>query len=156
MFTLNNISMNTYTFSTNLLSAEKTGTPNLIGTSISGVAVTFLSGAGVPFNSIQASIVSLSTYDVGFAFNPTTVTVATTALSTFHLSSYPVSAVNVAGSVFNLPITLDSSDFAIIKTDASYTVFPWLSTTETIPTSALSATNQVSTPNVRRLRFLGY
>ena len=148
--------MTTYTFATDLLSAASTGYPNLIGTSLSATAVTFLSGDGVSFATQLAGLVSLSSVHEGISFNPTTVTIATTSLSTFSLTSYPTVAVTVAGSVVNIPAALNSSTLTTVNVDESFTVFPWLSTTTTIPTSALSATNQVSVANTRRLRFLGY
>jgi hypothetical protein len=146
--------MANYTFQTNLLSAEKAG---LIGTSLSATGVSFLSGAGVTFATRDVGVVSLSTDDVGIAFNPVALTIETTSLSTFSLTAYPSVTVNVAGSVFNIPANLTASDFVIVKTSAGdYTVFPWLSTTTTIPTSSLSATREVSTQDTRRKRLLGY
>lgn len=146
--------MANYTFQTNLLSAAKAG---LIGTSLSATGVSFLSGAGVTFATRDVGVVSLSTNDVGIAFNPVTLTIGTNSLSTFSLTAYPSVTVNVAGSVFNIPANLTTSDFAVVKTSAGdYTVFPWLSTTTTIPTSALSATREVSTQDTRRKRLLGY
>jgi len=149
--------MANYTFQTTLLSAEKTGTPNLIGTSLSGVAVSFLSGNSVVFATQQVVIQSLSTNDVGIAFNPVNVTPATTALSTFKLSSYPLSSVTVDGSVFTLPTQLNNSNFAVVKTSSGdFTVFPWLSTTATVLASAIAPTKEVSTSDSRRKRHLGY
>ena len=149
--------MANYTFQTNLLSAAKTGFPPLVGTSLSATGVSFLSGAGVVFASQQVGIVSLSTYDVGIAFNPVNVTITNGSLSTSCLTSFPMQTVTVAGSVFNIPPSLNLSNFAIVKTTAGdFTVFPWLSTTTTIPTSALSADRQVTTQDTRRKRLLGY
>jgi len=149
--------MANYTFQTNLLSAAKTGFPPLVGTSLSATGVSFLSGAGVVFASRNVGIVSLSTNDVGIAFNPVTLTIATSSLPTFNLTAYPSITVNVAGSVFNIPANLTTSNFAVVKTTpGDYTVFPWLSTTTTVPTSALSATREVSTQDSRRKRLLGY
>ena len=149
--------MANYTFQTNLLSAEKTGFPQLVGTSLSATGVSFLSGAGVVFASQQVGVVSLSTYDVGIAFNPVNVNITNGSLSTFSLTSFPTKTVTVAGSIFNIPSGLNSSNFAIIKTTpGDFTVFPWLSTTTTIPTSALSADRQVTTQDTRRKRLLGY
>jgi hypothetical protein len=146
-----------YTFATNLLSAEKTGSPKLIGTSLSGTAVYFLSGNSVVFQTQQLVIQSLSTTDVGIAFNPVYVTIAPTALSTFNLSSYPLSTVNVLGSTFNIPTLLNNSTFGIVEIlGAPFTVFPWLSTTSTVLVSSLSTEINVSTANTRRLRILGY
>lgn len=149
--------MANYTFQTNLLSAEKTGFPQLVGTSLSATGVSFLSGNGITFASRNVGIVSLSTDDVGIAFNPVTVTVATTSLSTFSLTSYPSVTVNVAGSIFNIPANLTSSNFAIVKTSpGDFTVFPWLSGTTTVLTASLTADRQVTTQDTRRKRLLGY
>lgn len=145
-----------YTFTTNLLSAQKTGSPNLIGTSLSGTGVYFLSGNSVVFQTQQVVVRSLSTTDVGIAFNPVYVTIAPTALSTFNLSSYPLSTVNVLGSVFTIPTLLGNSTFGVAKTNSGFSVFPWLSTTSTVLLSSLSAELNVSTTNTRRLRILGY
>lgn len=147
-----------YSFTTNLLSAEKTGSPNLIGTSLSGVGVTFLSGSSVIVATQSVVVQSLSTNDVGIAFNPTTVNVGTTVntASSFKLSSYPLSTVNVQGSVFTIPTQLGNNSFGIVKVNNGVTVFPWLSTTATVATSSLSTELNVSTANTRRLRILGY
>lgn len=146
-----------YTFQTNLLSAQKTGNPPLVSTSLSATGVSFLSGAGVTFASQQVGVVSLSTNDVGIAFNPVNISVANNSLSTFNLTAYPMKTVTVAGSVFNIPSALNTSNFGIVKTSAGdFTVFPWLSTTTTVPTSAISPTREVSTQDTRRKRLLGY
>jgi len=146
-----------YSFQNNLLSAAKTGFPQLIGTALSSTAVSFVSGAGAVFASQQIGIVSLSTNDVGIAYNPVTVSVASTSLSTFSLTSYPTKTVTVAGSVFNIPPSLTNSNFAIVKTTpGQFTVFPWLSTTLAVPTSAITIERDVSTADTRRKRILGY
>lgn len=158
-----------YTFSTNLLSAQKTGSPNLIGTSLSGVGVTLLSGNNVTILTQKVIVVSLSTNDVGIAFNPVTLNVLSTAasqLSTFNLSTFytndlssysPLVTVNVEGSVFLVPPLLNGSNLCIVKTTPkNYTVFPWLSTTTTVATSAIVPTLDVVSPNRLRLRMLGY
>ena len=146
-----------YTFQTNLLSAAKTGFPPLVGTSLSATAVSFLSGAGVPFASQQIGIVSLGISDVGIAFNPVSVSVTNTSLSTFSLTSYPMRTVNVDGSIINIPSALNGSNFAMVKTTAGdYTVFNWLSGTTTVSLASLSADRDVSTQDTRRKRLLGY
>lgn len=147
-----------YTFSTNLLSAQKTGSPNLIGTSLSGVGVTFLSGSNVAFATQQVIVVSLSTNDAGIAFSPVEVAVSANQLSSFKLSAYqPLVSVNVEGSQFLIPSLLNTSNFAVIKINSgNFTVFPWLSSTTIVATSALEATRDVGTPNTRRLWVLGY
>jgi hypothetical protein len=149
-----------YTFATNLLSAEKTGYPNLIGTTLSGVGVSFLSGSNgnqTVFATQNVVIQSLSTTDVGIAFNPVQVSVASTALSTFKLSSYPLSTVNILGSVFTIPTQLNNTAMAIVENVAgTFSVFTHLSTTATLATSALSTERNVSTADTRRKRNLGY
>jgi hypothetical protein len=65
--------------------------------------------------------------------------------------------VTVAGSVFNIPPSLTNSNFAIVKTTpGQFTVFPWLSTTLAVPTSAITIERDVSTADTRRKRILGY
>lgn len=150
--------MSLYTFQTALLSAEKTGTPNLINTALSATGVTFLSGANVVVNSRQVGVVSLSTTDVGLAFNPVEFSVGSTVhtASAFSLTNYPNVTVNVLGSVFNIPASLHLSELAVVNTDGSYSVFPFLSSVTTVPVSAFSETFSVSTADTRRKRHLGY
>ena len=149
--------MANYTFSTILLSAEKTGSPRLTNTSLSATGVSFLSGNNVVFTSQQVGVVSLSTTDVGIAFTPINITVSTNSLSTFSLTSYPMKTVNILGSVVNIPSGLNSSDFGIVETTSGdYTIFNWLSTTTTVPLSDVVAQREVSTPDTRRKRLLGY
>jgi hypothetical protein len=146
-----------YTFSTELLSAQKTGSPNLIGTSLSAVGATFLSGANVTFATQQVVVLSLSTTDVGIAFNPISITVASNNLSTFNINSYPLSTVNVLGSRFVIPTALNNSTFALVENiSKTYTVFTWLSTTASVSLTATTSTQDVLTPNRLRLRMLGY
>lgn len=150
--------MSLYTFQTNLLSAQKTGTPNLINTSLSATGVTFLSGANVVVTSRQVGVVSLSTTDVGLAFSPVDFSVGTTVhtASAFSLTTYPNVTVDVLGSVFNIPASLHLSTMAVVNTDGSYSLFPFLSSVTTVPVSAFSETFSVSTPDTRRKRHLGY
>lgn len=150
--------MSIYTFNTNLLSAEKTGTPNLTNTVLSATGVTFLSGDNVVVNSRQVGVVSLSSDDVGIAFTPVEFLIGTTVHTTsaFSLATYPSVAVNVLGSVFNIPASLHQTNVAVVNSDNSYTVFPFISSVTTVPVSALSATFSVSTPDTRRKRMLGY
>ena len=146
-----------YTFSTQLLSAQKTGTPNLIGTTLSAVGVTFLSGANVPFATQQVVVLSLSTTEEGIAFNPVSISIASNNLSTFNLSSYPLSTVNVLGSRFVIPTALHSSTFALLEVvPKTYTIFTWLSTSAVIDPLSTTNTQNVMTPDRRRLRLLGY
>jgi hypothetical protein len=150
--------MSIYTFQQNLLSAAKTGSPNLTNTTLSATGVTFLSGANVFVTTRQVGVVSLSTTDVGLAFNPVEFSVGSTVntASAFSLAAYPSVTVNVLGSVFNIPASLHNTQMAIVNTDNSFSVFPFLSSVATVPTSAFSETFSVSTPDARRKRLLGY
>ena len=150
--------MSIYTFQQNLLSAAKTGSPNLTNTTLSATGVTFLSGANVVVTTRQVGVVSLSTTDVGLAFNPVEFSVGSTVntASAFSLATYPSVTVNVLGSVFNIPASLHNTQMAIVNTDNSFSVFPFLSSVATVPTSAFSETFSVSTPDARRKRLLGY
>jgi hypothetical protein len=150
--------MSIYTFQQNLLSAAKTGSPNLTNTTLSATGVTFLSGANVFVTTRQVGVVSLSTTDVGLAFNPVEFSVGSTVntASAFSLATYPSVTVNVLGSVFNIPASLHNTQMAIVNTDNSYSVFPFLSSVATVPLSAFSELDTVSTPDTRRKRFLGY
>lgn len=146
-----------YTFSTELLSAQKTGSPNLIGTSLSGIGVTFLSGSNVTFATQQVVVLSLSTTDEGIAFNPVSITVASNNLSTFTINAYPLSTVSVLGSRFVIPTAMNNSTFGVVETVAkTYTIFTWLSTTATVALLSTTNTQDVVTPDRLRLRMLGY
>ena len=147
-----------YTFQTDLLSALKTGFPNLIGTVLSAAGVNYLSGANVTFTSQQVGIVSLSTADIGFAYTPLNITIAPTALSTFSLTSYPMSSMNILGTIVNIPSALDGRPMALIRANKNYSVFTFLSSTgtQTVAVSSLSATRDVSSAQTRRKHLLGY
>jgi hypothetical protein len=95
---------------------------------------------------------------VGLAFNPVEFSVGSTVntASAFSLAAYPSVTVNVLGSVFNIPASLHNTQMAIVNTDNSFSVFPFLSSVATVPTSAFSETFSVSTPDARRKRLLGY
>jgi hypothetical protein len=123
--------MATYTFNTVLLSAQKTGNPRLIGTS--------LSASGV-------NTIALSTNDMGIAFN----TKITPPLASV-LINY-----NVLGSVFRIDRSYSGTVMALVNTSGRYTTFPFLSTDSSVPLSAISTSSGVSTPDTRRKRHLGY
>lgn len=153
--------MSIYTFNTVLLSAAKTGSPNLIGTSLSATGVTFLSGNSenpVSLTTQRVGIVSLSSSDVGLAFNSIELSVGTTihTASSFSINNYPTFTTNVLGSVFNIPRVLHNTTMAQVNTDGSYSVFTALSSVATVPISAFSETFAVSTPDTRRKYLLGY
>ena len=121
--------MSLKTFNTVLLSAVKTGTPNLIGTA--------LSASGV-------NTISLSTDDIGIAFT------AKTTLNSI------LSTVNVLGSVFRIDTAYSGESLALVR-NGTYNVFTFTSgDVGTIPVSAFSVTTSVSTPDTRRKRHLGY
>lgn len=150
--------MSIYTFQSNLLSAQKTGTPNLTNTTLSATGVTYLSGANVLVATRETGVVSLSTTDIGLAFTPVEFSVGTTVntASSFSLATYPNVTVNVLGSLFNIPASLHLSEMAVVNNDNSYSVFTFLSSVTTVPVSAFSETFSVSTPDTRRKRLLGY
>lgn len=150
--------MSIFTFQQNLLSAAKTGNPNLTNTILSATGVTFLSGANVVVATRQLGVVSLSTTDVGIAFDPVEFSVGSTVFtaSAFSLAAYPSVTVNILGSVFNIPASLHNTQMAIVNTDNSYSVFTFLSTVTNVPTASFSETFSVSTPDTRRKRLLGY
>lgn len=146
-----------YTFATDLLSAVKTGTPNLVGCSLSGVGVTFLSGNNVVIGTQQVVVLFLSASDVGISFNPIQVTIPTQSLSTFSVASFPLSTVSVLGSVFIIPSLLNGQPFAITElgSGAGYTVFTWLSTTA-VNSLSVTTSNDVINRNRSRKIMLGY
>jgi len=150
--------MSIYTFSSNILSAQKTGTPNITNAVLSATGVTYLSGDSVVVASRQLGTVSLSTSDIGLAFTPIEVSIGTTVntASSFSLASFPNVTVNVLGSVFNIPSSLHNTTMAIVNNDNTFSLFPFLSTVTTVPTSAFSETISVSIPETRRKRLLGY
>lgn len=147
-----------YVFQTNLLSANKTGNPPLLVTSLTGIGVTFLSGARVPFLTQPVIVVSLSTNDLGIAFNPVSLSVATNLVSTFEvsLSAYPLVTVTVNGSVFLLPVFLDSTPFAVVNTNGNFTTVQWVSSFTSPPLSATATDRDVLTPEQRRKWLYGY
>ena len=147
-----------YTLTTNVLSAAKTGNPPLANVSLSATGVTYLSGAGVVLASKDVGVVSLSSDDIGLAFNPVNFSAGTTVYtaSSFNISNFSTVTVNVLGSVFNIPNSLHNTTLAVVNPDRTYTTFTWLSSTTTVPVSALSDTKEVSTPDFQRKRLLGY
>ena len=123
-----------YSFDTVLLSAQKTGSPNLIGTA--------LSGSGV-------NIISLSTNDVGIAFN-----VRTPLLST-------LTNVTLQGSLFRIDTVYHGATMGLVKTPLNnietYTIYIHNSALATAPTSAFTVgVTDVMDPDKRRLYLLGY
>ena len=126
-----------FTFHTSLLSAQKTGNPNLTNTT--------LSGGGV-------AVIALSTNDNGITFTTNTL-VSNTAATLVN--------VTIDGSLFRIDQALNGQYMAVVKAQRPhYNVFPFISAMSFVPTSALSASNTsnifVNTPNTRRKRNLGY
>lgn len=121
-----------YTFSSAVLSAAKSMTP---------IQTLSLSADGI-------NTISLSTNDVGLAYN---------SLTTL---SGRLSTLTVDGSVFRIDNAYSTQEMALVKTISNnlqtFTVFTYLSSLATTPVSAYNITTQVSTPNHRRLRHLGY
>ena len=123
-----------YSFNTVLLSAEKTGTPTLIGTALSGNGV---------------NIISLSTNDVGIAFNAEPTLVGTLTNAT------------VQGSLFRIDTAYDGKTLALVKSPSnnveSYTIYIHNSALTVAPASALSVgETDVVDQNDRRKWVLGY
>jgi hypothetical protein len=150
--------MSIYSFNSNVLSAAKNGNPPITNASLSSTGVTYVSGNSVQVASRNVGIVSLSSDDVGLIFNPVEFSIGTTVNTTsaFSLTSYPSVTVNVLGSVFNIPNALHNTQIAVVNSDRTYSVFTWLSSTTTVRLSDISLTSNVSSPESRRMRLLGY
>lgn len=123
-----------YSFNTSLLSAQKTGFPNLIGTA--------LSGGGV-------NIISLSTNDEGITFNAITPLIST------------LTNVTVQGSLFRIDTAYHGATMALVKVPQNnfntYTIYIHNSSLAVAPASAMiTEANDVMDANKRRLRYLGY
>lgn len=122
-----------YSFNTSLMSALKTGYPNLIGTS--------LSGGGV-------NIISLSTNDVGITFN------AKTPIGT-------LTNATVGGSVFGIDTVYHGDKMALINLPSNnistYTIYTHNSALAVAPASAMNiGVTDVIDANGRRKWVLGY
>ena len=166
--------MANYTFQTTLLSAEKTGNPNLIGTVItaSGVTITSLSTIDVGLAFIpQSSLIAISTATLTALASASLSTATLTALGVTALSSLPAltaSVLNVGGSVFSINTAYAGESFGIVKvpadnllsfgvfTNLAYSVLSGTPGTTTIALSNVTATREVSTSDSRRKRHLGY
>lgn len=117
-----------YTFASNLLVAQ--GNPAALNISLSS-------------NDLSVVIDALSAY-VGLAFNPTTITTGTSALQ----------AITIQGNSLRIAEAYHNQTFALLKADRTATTFIYLSAGGAI--APLSATNNVSYPETRRLSVLGY
>ena len=122
-----------YSFDTVLLSAQKTGSPNLIGTQLSAYGV---------------NVISLSTNDKGIAFNKLTEVGSTTNAT-------------VQGSVFVIDKAYHGSTLAIAKVlvdnISTYTTYIHNSALTVAPVSAISTgQTDVIDADGRRKWLLGY
>jgi|TARA_R110002110_G_scaffold248495_5_gene464677 hypothetical protein len=122
-----------YSFDTILLSAQKTGTPQQVGTTLSAFGV---------------NTVHITTNDVGIAFNALTPVGATTTM-------------NVEGSIWTIDQVYDGSVMAIVKVaDGAvkyHTIFTQNSAFAVVPVSAIDARQlNVDDPETRRKYLYGY
>lgn len=123
-----------YSFNTILLSAQKTGSPNLIGTS--------LSGSGV-------NTISLSTSDMGITFD------AVASLNS------TLTNVTIEGSLFRIDTAYQGATLALVKVPtnnvSTYTTYIHNSALAVAPTSAMNVgSTDVMSPDSRRKYLLGY
>jgi len=123
-----------YSFTTTLLSAAKTGSPNLIGTVLSAFGV---------------NVISLSTDDKGIAFNPVSPLLSSTTSAT------------IQGSVFVIDKAYQGATMALVKVPlnniSTYTTFIHNSAYAIAPLSAISAgQTDVIDQDGRRKWVLGY
>lgn len=123
-----------YSFDTDLLSAQKTGTPNLIGTQLSAFGV---------------NIISLSTYDKGISFN---------AISPLLSSTWNAT---IQGSVFVIDKAYHGATVALLKTPINNietsTLVVLNSAYAIAPLSALTVgSTDVVTKDMRRKWLYGY
>jgi len=125
-----------YTFDTILLSANKLGFPQRIAADLS------LSARGV-------NVMTLSTNDVGIAFN---------AIQT---TSGVLIDCNVQGSTFKIDRNYHQSRMVLVKgvqlsAAGLGTIFQFVSTGGTISTGLSTNYRDFTTPETRRMRHLGY
>jgi hypothetical protein len=123
-----------YSFTTTLLSAQKTGSPNLIGTQLSALGV---------------NVISLSTNDKGIAFTPRTPLLST------------LTNVNIQGSVFRIDTAYQGASMALVKVPvnnvSTYTLYTHNSALAVAPASAMSVGEvDVIDQDGRRKWLLGY
>ena len=123
-----------YSFSTDLLSAQKTGSPNLIGTQLSAFGV---------------NVISLSTNDKGISFNPISPLLSSTFSHT------------VEGSVFIIDKAYQGATMALVKVPtnnvSTSTVVVLNSAYAVAPLSALTVgSTDVVSRDMRRKWLYGY
>ena len=124
--------MASYTFNTQILSAQKLGIGNPIAPSSS-----------FPLTAAGVGIISLSAIHDGLAFN------------SVPLSAQVVTA-TVRGSVFSINSAYHNQPMALFESNDTYTVFTFNSSAPTSQVILLSGTRDVSTPEQRRKWILGY
>lgn len=119
-----------YTFSTTLLSAAKTGTPNF---------------TTQPLSASGVNVISLSTNDIGISFTPNT-TLTTTLVNT-----------TVQGSLFRIDTSYHQTNtqFALLKSDGSSTIFQFASG-GTVGVALSAGYTGFTSSETRRKRQLGY
>jgi len=123
-----------YSFTTSLLSAQKTGSPNLIGTQLSAFGV---------------NVISLSTGDKGIAFNPKTPLLRT------------LTNVTIQGSLFRIDTAYQGDTMALIKVPvnnvSNFTIYAHNSALAVAPASAISVgVTDVIDQDGRRKWVYGY
>jgi hypothetical protein len=123
-----------YSFTTTLLSAQKTGFPNLIGTVLSAFGV---------------NVISLSTNDKGIAFTPVSPLLNSTTSAT------------IQGSVFTIDTAYHGKTMALAKIPvdniSTYTIYIHNSALTVAPASAMSVgETDVIGQDGRRKWVLGY
>jgi hypothetical protein len=123
-----------YSFNTTLLSAQKTGSPVLIGTLLSAFGV---------------NVISLSTNDKGIAFNAVTPLLST------------LTNVTIQGSVFRIDTAYQGASMALVKVPtnnvSTYTTYIHNSALTVAPASAMSVgETDVIDQDGRRKWVLGY
>jgi hypothetical protein len=123
-----------YSFNTTLLSAQKTGSPVLIGTLLSAFGV---------------NVISLSTNDKGIAFNAVTPLLST------------LTNVTIQGSVFRIDTAYQGASMALVKVPennvSTYTTYIHNSALTVAPVSAISVgETDVIDVDGRRKWLLGY
>jgi hypothetical protein len=171
--------MATYTFTTSLLSAEKTGNPNLVGTTLTSNGVTILTlstnDVGIAFNPVSPLSAFSSSQITAFA-TPSLSAAALTAvglLSSGPLSALPAltaSRINVLGTTMLINTAYAGKTFAVIKTPmVNRVVAPFvhlsfaqlsgvnsLSTTSLAVSSVSATTTDAQTSETIRKHLLGY
>lgn len=151
-----------FTFNGNVLSAEKYS-PRLISATLSSTGIEYLSGSQTsPFAFAQVVLNQCGPDTLGIAFNKTTIYSASlTAIpAIINTDRNLVTFALDATSVF-IPKALNNTVMTLIKRPTpsviQYNTFTFLSASgATVFVSLCTLDQNVSTPNKRRLRNLGY